>query len=76
VCQWHKRDILAFRPRCTELYQMGLLMVVEDLVGTRSTASVNKSHEGHYRLRSMEEWQAWHTEQQQLAISRQLQMVI
>ena len=65
VSDWAARDILAFRPRCTELYQIGVLMLVE----------TPRSHEGRYRVRTLTDWQAWHAEQQHAAISRQQQLL-
>lgn len=81
VCEWFKRDILAFRPRCTELYQIGVLMLVgQDSVAPKSdqgsTESRPTGREGRYRVRSFTEWQAWHAEQQHAALSGQLQMAI
>lgn len=86
VSDWAKRDILAFRPRCTELYQLGVLALVEpsaeretrnaESETPRSALPVPRSHEGRYRLRSLDQWQAWHAEQQCAAISGQLQMAI
>lgn len=47
-------DILAFRPRSTELFQLGLLFL----------ASQHPAKEGIYQARSMAEWQAWFADQQ------------
>lgn len=57
-------DILTFRPRTTELFQMGLLRMVETL-----------DHEGIYQVRSIPEWEAWRREQLAIADSGQLQLV-
>lgn len=51
VAQCAGWDLLAFRPRSTELYQLGLL----ELMG-------RDGHQGIYRPRSLEEWEthcAW-----------------
>lgn len=71
VCEHRKRDILQFRPRCTELYQMGALMLCE----VRSEKGEGRSSEGRYRLRTTDEWQAWLNEQREAAVSGQLQLV-
>lgn len=62
-------DILTFRPRCTELYQMGALMVVEVQSGQTTGG------EGRYRLRSLAEWEQWFNEQRDEAISGQQQLL-
>lgn len=59
-------DILTFRPRCTELFEMGVLQLAE----TSPTG-----HEGTYRLRSLEEWEAWHADQVQFALGHQQQLI-
>lgn len=42
-------DLLTFRPRSTELFQLGVLALVEGTEG----------HEGIYQARTMEEWEQW-----------------
>lgn len=68
VCNWNGRDILQFRPRCTELYQMGVLKL-----GTGN--GERGSREGIYVLRSLEEWEQWHHDQVQAAVSGQQQLI-
>lgn len=82
VCLWAGRDILQFRPRCTELFQMGLLKLAGEAAGPeagapdRKSEIVNrKSKEGIYVLRTMPEWEQWHAEQFALATSRQQQLI-
>lgn len=72
VCEHMERDILQFRPRCTELYQIGALMLCE----TQNAEPGTRNHEGRYRLRTTDEWKAWLEQQRQSATSGQLQMVI
>lgn len=62
-------DILTFRPRSTELYQMGALMVVEVQSGQTTGG------EGRYRLRTAGEWEAWCAEQRDGDISAQQQLI-
>ena len=66
VCDWNGRDILQFRPRCTELYQMGVLTIDGIAQGGR---------EGRYRLRDVSEWEQWHHDQVQAAVSGQQQLI-
>lgn len=72
VCQRFGRDILQFRPRCTELFQMGVLKLADS---QRSTPSPLNSREGAYVLRSMPEWEAWCAEQRDHATSGQQQLI-
>lgn len=48
-------DLLTFRPRSTELYQLGAIMLVDEppYPGPLSGS------EGYYRARTDAEWQAW-----------------
>ena len=57
-----QKDILTFRPRTTELYQLGLV----ELVG-------KESHNGIYRARTLAEWEQFVTAQRRPA--GQLQLV-
>jgi hypothetical protein len=41
-------DILSFRPRSTELYQLGALELVDKTI-----------HTGVYRARKVDEWEKW-----------------
>jgi hypothetical protein len=41
-------DLLTFRPRTTELYQIGLLEVID-----------KDGHQGVYRARTLAEWEGW-----------------
>ena len=41
-------DLLSFRPRSTELYQLGLLELVD-----------KDGHQGVYRARTLEQWEAF-----------------
>lgn len=68
VCEWNGRDILQFRPRCTELYQIGVLQL-----GTGNAE--RGAREGFYKLRSLAEWEQWHREQAQAAFSGQQQLL-
>lgn len=72
VCQRFGRDILQFRPRCTELFQMGVLKLAEV---PRSELPASSSREGAYVLRSMPEWEAWCAEQRDHATSGQQQLI-
>lgn len=60
-------DLLSFRPRTTELFQIGAICVDESDLG-RS--------EGVYRARSLDEWQAWFTQQQHSAVNGQIEMAL
>lgn len=85
VCQWSGRDILQFRPRCTELFQMGLLKLAEAKPATASSPGGEDTGEGEprtpsrregaYVLRSLPEWEAWCAEQRVGAISAQQQLI-
>ena len=57
-------DILTFRPRSTELYQAGLLMIIDSIDG-----------QGIYRVRLSNEWEAWHAGQIRTGAGAQLQML-
>lgn len=70
VCLWAGRDILQFRPRCTELFQMGALKL-----GTQNAEPGTQNREGVYVLRSMPEWEAWCAEQRAHATSGQQQLI-
>ena len=80
-------DLLTFRPRSTELFQLGAICLVEPggLGSTRAhpTSSLSSSlsssdgaHEGVYRARTEAEWQAWLAEQKQPDVCRQQQLQI
>ena len=78
-------DILTFRPRSTELYQMGVLAVAEPNPAAASSPGgedtgeggpqTGRRSEGLYRTRPLDEWEAWHAEQVQAAISGQQQLI-
>ncbi len=55
-------DILTFRPRTTELYQMGAVIVVDD---------DHAATEGIYRARTLEEWMQWHSQLPALVSNQQ-----
>ena len=57
------RDILTFRPRTTELYQLGLL----ELVG-------REGREGVYRARTLDEWET-HVRQAKTPVGAQQQLL-
>ena len=57
-------DILTFRPRSTELYQIGLLELAD-----------KDGHQGVYRARSLNDWEFWCAEQRRAALNPQLQLV-
>jgi hypothetical protein len=67
-------DLLTFRPRTTELFQIGAVALVEgDAPGA---AGDGHGHEGVYRARTVEEWEAWHRAQAQaMGISGQQQLM-
>ena len=82
-------DLLCLRPRATELYQMGLLALAEPgratlprspdqsvEVTARLEPRPARTREGRYRLRSIPEWEAWHTAQRAGLISAQQQLPI
>lgn len=86
VCERFGRDILQFRPRCTELFQMGVLAVVdgpatqsikdnEGNVAATITLAQGSSREGRYRLRPLPEWEAWCAAQRADAVSNQQQLI-
>lgn len=49
-------SILSFRPRTTELFQLGFIVLDERAPGT---------HAGRYRALTSEEWRTWFVQQQQ-----------
>lgn len=57
-------DILTFRPRSTELFQIGLLAVMG-----------KDGHQGIYQARTLNDWEFWCAEQRRAAINPQLQLV-
>jgi hypothetical protein len=60
-------DILSFRPRSTELYQMGGIRMEDGQEDAHTT-------EGIYRARDVIEWAGW-VEVQRASLSGQLQML-
>lgn len=62
-------DLLTFRPRTTELYQMGAVVLVDEAEPT------GDAHEGVYRARTMAEWEAWHAAQAGQLVSGQQQLM-
>lgn len=70
VAAFAQMDILCLRPRATELYQMGLLALVESQPGSEGPSA----KEGRYRLRSIPEWELWHAEQRAAVTSAQQQL--
>jgi hypothetical protein len=65
-------DILSFRPRSTELYQLGLLCLAEG--APASGPACHRSAEGIYRLATTQEWRAWVDQQRAAFASSQTQM--
>jgi hypothetical protein len=63
-------DILSFRPRSTELFQLGVLELVEH---PGHLVNVD-AHEGVYRARSVSEWEAWFNAHRDREVSGQIQM--
>jgi hypothetical protein len=63
-------DILSLRPRTTELYQCGLVMLVDYMPGGAGICG-----EGVYQARTAAEWESWASEQRGAAVSKQLQMI-
>lgn len=63
-------DILAVRPRTTELYECGLVMLADWVEGDGTRAG-----EGVYRARTAAEWAQWAEEQRRPLQARQLQMI-
>ncbi len=74
-------DLLTFRPRTTELVQLGLVMLAPadhpspSGRGTEGEGERAPSHEGVYQARTLEEFTAWRQANQQLAISHQQQLI-
>lgn len=76
-------DLLTFRPRSTELYQIGALKLAETNPAPASSGEdtgeggpqTPSRREGLYVLRSQAEWEAWHAEQFALATGRQQQLI-
>jgi hypothetical protein len=56
-------DLLNFRPRTTELYQLGLLELTD-----------KEGHQGIYRARTLAEWESF-CAQQRASVSGQLALV-
>ncbi len=48
-------DILTFRPRTTELYELGLVELIDQVKGEYSTTT----HQGIYRARTMADWEKY-----------------
>src|SRR6266540_560666 len=71
VAATSKIDILTFRPRSTELYQLGVLMLAPI---PQSEIRTPHSTEGRYRLRTTEEWQAWFYAARNTALMNQKQL--
>lgn len=59
-------SILTFRPRTTELIQLGAVCLAEDQPNPK---------EGIYRARTVAEWMGWCEQQSQAATSRQQQLI-
>lgn len=59
-------DLLTFRPRTTELVQLGFVCLTDE----QADAS-----EGCYRARTFEEWNAWFAQQRERVNNPQLQLV-
>ena len=57
-------DLLSFRPRSTELFQLGALELID-----------RQGHDGVYRARSLPEWEAWFATANQKAITGQQQLI-
>ena len=57
-------DILSFRPRSTELFQLGLLELAD-----------KDGHQGVYRARTLTDWEYHCAEQRRAAVNPQLQLV-
>lgn len=68
-------DILTFRPRSTELYQLGVLMLVGSPLSPQPSQLSLRTSEGRYRLRTIEEWQAWFYAERNTALSSQQQLI-
>ena len=51
VSEWARLSLLTFRPRTTELFQMGALRLADD--------QFLSTGEGRYVARTADEWQAW-----------------
>ncbi len=58
-------DILSFRPRTTELYQIGLVLLTEGEHG----------NEGVYRGRFLDEWETWCNEQRARVTEGQMSLI-
>ena len=57
-------ELLTFRPRSTELYQIGVLELLE-----------RQGHEGVYRARTIESWEAWFATHRNALITGQQQLL-
>jgi len=65
-------DLLTFRPRTTELYQLGGVCLAEDAETRRHGDAEKDKSEGIYRARSDAEWRAWLEEKRAGLISQQM----
>lgn len=61
-------DLLTFRPRTTELYQIGLVVLAHDQAGATP-------QEGVYKALTLEEWQVWYEREREGAVSGQQQLL-
>lgn len=77
VCaRWsdNPRAILSFRPRTTELYQLGFIACIEEETST-STSNLN-SRGARYRVRTQPELAAWLAEQHRNASNTQRELAL
>lgn len=73
VAQRCGMDLLTFRPRTTELFQIGLV-VVDESASARPQGDGTPA-EGIYKARTLEEWQAWYQKEREAAVSGQQQLI-
>ena len=64
VCARAGLSILTFRPRTTELFQLGFLQLSDTPTNRQSAIANRKSHEGVYRVRTPDEQRTWFADHQ------------
>lgn len=78
-------DILTFRPRTTELFQLGLVVLVDSVekpvmsdkgdIATVVSIDCRGGSEGTYKARRFTEWQQWCAEEKTKATASQIQLL-
>ena len=67
-------DILSFRPRTTELFQLGLVVEISGNI-EQPTSNPEHRNEGTYRGRFLDEWQTWCGEQREALLVGQMRLI-